>query len=220
MKELDDQTPVASIKTLMETIKAPLSADGVVSGLDRMITNNDRLEEPFNMTPELLSVMMLCKMPSDMRDFRNNILEKMTDETVITPHALLDRVKQHLSLVGFDDLSVSELQHSAFSTFQNRRTCFNCNEMATHHGAACPKPKSNCDYCGEAAGHMTKFCFVPNDRPLPYSWDKERKDAMMKKRAEFKARAASGHAANACFACEQDEMDLPNFWEMLEKEMK
>eukprot|EP00966_Prymnesium_polylepis_P301552 6967329-Prymnesium_polylepis.1 len=43
--------------------------------------------------------------------------------------------------------------------------CYNCDTQA-HVLFDCPKPKVLCEECGEK-GHLTKHCYVRNDKLLP-----------------------------------------------------
>ena len=54
---------------------------------------------------------------------------------------------------------------------------------------------------------MTKFCWVPNDKPLPQHWSDERKEQMERKRKDYKIKKTDEKAA-ALFADKDKEPSL------------
>ena len=62
--------------------------------------------------------------------------------------------------------------------------CINCNSFM-HFRKNCDKPKSNCDYCGSGAGHMTEYCFVTTTGELPNYLNADRKAEIEVLREEY-----------------------------------
>ena len=211
IKELDNKTPVSSVKSVIDLLKTTTFDGDIVSGIDGIISTNDRLDEPFQFSDAITSILILVHLPQQLSTLRNLIINEMSDDSVPPPRAILSRVKQELSLQGLDS-SNYETGNMNFATFQrNSRKCFNCEAVGAHATWACPMPRVNCTECGIGAGHLSKYCFVKNNSPLPSSWSDERKNAMKQKRAEYAARSpVTANTANLCV--EVDEMDTAEFW--------
>ena len=116
-------------------------------------------------------------------------------------------------------LVLGSKEKASFATFNNqyRSSCVNCDKEG-HKLHECPLAKSDCEYCGKGANHMTKFCFVPNDKPLPFNMGQDKKDNLTKLRAEYQAKKFKKTcAANVCMSAEDDMLAHvdDDFWDSL-----
>eukprot|EP00966_Prymnesium_polylepis_P041123 954234-Prymnesium_polylepis.1 len=78
----------------------------------------------------------------------------------------------------------------AFPTVGNpgvRLFCYNCNTIG-HAMSTCSQAKHKCEECG-VKGHLAKWCFVRNDKPLPSHMTAETVKSITAKRAAFKLRS-------------------------------
>jgi hypothetical protein len=99
--------------------------------------------------------------------------------------------------------------------------CLNCDK-AGHIAADCSKVMNDCEHCGTKAGHLSKFCLVPNDKPLPEKMGKEKRERIEKLRIEYKARkdASTGKAGLLCAQTDDDGIAGidEDFWASLQRQ--
>ena len=92
--------------------------------------------------------------------------------------------------------------HSAFSGVAVQpgrgRFCYNCDTIG-HSLSECAVPKVTCDECGDR-GHMTKHCYVRNDKPLPAGMDAAKKQRITDKRVAYKTTKAACLTTAECVA--------------------
>ena len=217
IKDLDDNAPVTSIKAVVDIIKAATFGGDIVSGIDHIISTNARLQEPFQFNNAITSILILVKLPNDLARLRDSLIGEINEDNIPSPRTILERVKQELSLRGLGERDSEH--HISMATFQRnhaRLKCINCDATGAHQTWACPKPKADCSECGPGAGHLSKFCFVKNDNPLPAGWSEARKADMQKQRSAYIARTvATGNVANFCVEADE-EMDTEAFWKAIQ----
>ena len=78
--------------------------------------------------------------------------------------------------------------------------CFNCDSYG-HTVRSFPTPKVTCGECGDK-GHLTKHCWIRNDKPLPFYFDDAKKRLFEEKRVAYKATTAAAMtiSGNECCA--------------------
>jgi len=161
-----------------------------IQGVKKMIGLNHQMSEKFS--DKLLATLIISKLPDKCDTMRQILVER---ETVPTCNEIVQKLVQNAILASSVEVPSHRVSLTAIAPHQ---VCFNCDSKGKHFTRDCDKPAADCEHCGAGVSHMTKFCFVPNDKPLPPSWKPERKAAMEEKRKAFKEKkagaASSSHA--------------------------
>ena len=85
IKELDNKTPVSSVKSVIDLLKTTTFDGDIVSGIDGIISTNDRLDEPFQFSDAITSILILVHLPQQLSTLRNLIIHEMSDDSVPPP---------------------------------------------------------------------------------------------------------------------------------------
>ena len=181
-----------ALNGMMSILNGVLGHDTVVADITGLITRNANAAR-LRIPDELLCALVLMKLPSDFNNVRDNVI---FDDQLPSLAELLGKVQ---AAVNFKPALLAGAGQMAFAgvgtqSGTQRLFCFNCDTVG-HVLATCGQPKHKCDECG-AKGHMAKYCFVRNDKPLPSNMSRETKTTIEAKRVAYKARMAA--TAMAC----------------------
>jgi hypothetical protein len=194
-KEMAGQTVAKDLIGIAAIVNMQLHTN-TVEQVKKMLAENRQLQHQF--PPQLIVSLILSKLPERFATIRDIIVER---DVLPDGNTLIHKLNQHDSIAY-------EQPHSA-TTFITGKPfhCHNCDKVDAHPPKKCDQPQVGCDHCGAQAWHMTKFCWVPNDKPLPQYWNDERKEQMEKKRKDYKIKKAEEKAA-ALYADKDKEFSL------------
>jgi hypothetical protein len=185
------QTMAKDVSMIFNIVNQELKGD-CVADVKRMISSNQQMSEKFS--DKLLATLIISKLPSHCNTMRDILIER---ETVPTCSAIVQKLEQRAILHPSTDDPLIDTTTNKFAFMISPHTvCYNCNSKGKHFTRDCDQPPAGCDYCGDKAYHKTEHCLVPNDKPLPSSWKPERKEAMEKKRKEYKEMKATTSSVN------------------------
>jgi hypothetical protein len=220
LKFLDDKydpaSTATSLKTLLNIMKAPLG-DNISIGISAAVVSNANLPTGLQFPDKLLCALLLLKLPTQFNHLKSIIVER--DEL---PTVAQLKIKVTSSVELFENSLGDRLgseEKASFLTANNytrKSSCVNCDKDG-HKNFECTLPKASCTYCGVEAGHMSKHCFVPNDRPYPFNMSQEKKDKFTKLRAEYQAKHQKTSAAAVCMRADDDMLANvdDDFWDSL-----
>jgi hypothetical protein len=77
--------------------------------------------------------------------------------------------------------------------------CFNCDTRG-HTIRSCTQPKVDCGDCGDK-GHLSKHCWIRNDKPFPFHFDDAKRRRIEEKRIAYKATTAAAMTISADECC-------------------
>jgi hypothetical protein len=211
----DPASTATSLATLLNLMKAPLG-DDISIGISAAVVSNSNLPTGLQFSDKLLCALLLLKLPTQFNHLKSIIVERDELPTVAELKLkVTSSINMFESSFG-ESFSNEKASFAAFNDSKYRSSCVNCDKDG-HKLYECPLTKSDCTHCGEGAGHMTKFCFVPNDKPLPLKMSQEKKDKFTKLRGEYQAKQFK-KAANVCMPADDDDLLKhvdQNFWDSL-----
>jgi hypothetical protein len=193
--ELAGQTIAKDLTGIASIVNTSLQTN-TVEQVKLMLATNRQLQHQF--PSQLMVSLILSKLPEKFATIRDIIVER---EVLPDGQTLIHKLHQHDSI----NVDTSE-RVSAFMAGKPFH-CHNCDKVDAHPPGKCNRPQVGCDHCGAQAWHMTKFCWVPNDKPLPQHWNNERKEQMERKRKDYKIKKTDEKAA-ALFADKDKEPSL------------
>jgi hypothetical protein len=212
----DPASTATSLKTLLNIMKAPLG-DDIPSGISAAVVSNASLPTGLQFPDKLLCALMLIKLPTQFNNLKSIIVERDELPTVAQLKLkVTSSVEMFESNFGEGLGSHEKASFAAINT-EYKGFCVNCDKEG-HKLHMCSLPKSSCTYCGDEANHMTKHCFVPNDKPYPFHMHQAKKDNYTKLRAEYKAKLSEKtKAANVCVSADDDMLAHidDDFWDSL-----
>jgi hypothetical protein len=182
-KEFAEQTIAKDLTGIASIINTSLQQN-TVEQVKQMLADNRMLQQQF--PSQLMVSLILSKLPAEFATIRDIIVERDELPDCAT---LLNKLVQHQSL------SLNQPRSRIAFLTGKPFHCHNCDKTDAHPPQQCNKPQAGCDYCGAQAWHMTKFCWVPNDKPLPHFWSDARKEQIEKKRKEYKEKQADKKAS-------------------------
>ena len=209
MHDIDPNTSVSNITTLIDVISTPLATDDIIKSINDKVKKNKNLKGEFHLNDVILTTLLLIQLPANYNTLRDIIVEK---DNLPSIKDFVTKIKNTKSMAAANNPSGEE--HAVFFTARknvNNMMCFNCDKKG-HVNAMCREVKSDCDVCGLTAGHLTKFCLVKSDKPIPATLPDSIKEKIAADRKIYKEK----NTALMLYGEEPPE----DFWSMLEKIQK
>ena len=135
-------------------------------------------------TDEQLTALILLKLPPKYSTIKTMILQS---DTLPTVSELMHKLQAETDFEPDGD------RPAVFSAIGGQGFCFNCDKTG-HTGRMCPEPRATCGECGDK-GHLTKHCWIRNDKPLPAYFTDEKRKLFTDRRVTYKATTAAAMAA-------------------------
>jgi hypothetical protein len=175
-KEFCGSTVATSVINVFKIVTMGMA--NPVNNLTEMISVNRQLSTPF--PDELLVALAVAQLPDEFATLADIYTER---DQLPSSEDFLEALKRRALTSG----GASKTGKMSMLT-QAKLFCWNCDKQVNHLNKKCDQPPAGCDICGPKAWHMSKHCWVKNDKPLPQYWDEEKKKNTLQKRAEYKAK--------------------------------
>ena len=167
----------AAVNNLGAVVRETVIGPDQIAGL---VARNKRFAR-LQLSEDAMVALILLKLPEKYATIKTMIIQ--TDK-LPTAKVLINMLQTE------SDFSGGNNAPAAFSGIGVRpKFCYNCDTQG-HINAECTIPKALCGDCGDK-GHMTKHCWVRNDKPLPAWMTAEKKSSMMAKRVAYQAGKSS-----------------------------
>ena len=168
----------AAVNNLGAVVRETVIGPDQIAGL---VARNKRFAR-LQLSEDAMVALILLKLPDKYATIKTMIIQ--TDK-LPTAKVLISMLQTESDFSGGDNAP------AAFTGIGNVRTkfCYNCDAVG-HINAECTIPKALCGDCGDK-GHMSKHCWVRNDKPLPAWMTGEKKSSMLAKRAAYQANKSS-----------------------------
>jgi hypothetical protein len=176
-------TVATDLIALTKIIQSSISAADPINEARAIISLNNTLSSKHKLSDSLLAAFLVCKLPDFATPLRSIFIER---DTLPNTNELIDKLEQQHEFRTATAPSDEMGKISMFTKSKYQGLCFNCDAKDEHATHDCPKPPAGCEHCGNTAKHLSRYCFVPNDRPLPRKWSQERKAEMEAKRKAYK----------------------------------
>jgi hypothetical protein len=204
----------SSVTSLMNIFSTQtITSDDDIQKLISINANQPTHPQNLQLDDTILAVLILLKL--DQTAFQTLRDSIVISDSVPTVEVLRKRVKD---INTFSVCGMSQPHAGGNGAFagvprtgvSRQHPCANCGVVGKHRSYECDQPKADCDLCGIGVGHLSQYCFIKTDGPLPPKWTDEQKKAMMEKRATYKA--TKGQGANAAVG---DSDDDEAFWAII-----
>jgi len=183
LNDIDPKSTVSAISTLMDILTTPLDGD-IIESINKKISANNSLPKDLKLKDAILTVLIMVKLPTEYSTHKSVLVEK---DALPTCKELVMSVTKSNQLAKVSGTPMIEHASFAFVRNQGSKVCYNCDDNSGNHfHNTCTKPKSDCDVCGKATGHMNKHCLTQNDRPIPDSIAVSTRNKILLNRQAFK----------------------------------
>jgi hypothetical protein len=173
--ELAGGSVARDLATLTGIISAKIGADVVsdVRDIQRLVA-----QLSITLPDEFIAAIVLIKLPVNFAHTRDTAIEA---DTLPSVESVIAKLQQRVAFLQAEPPATALVMQGNPSM---RYVCPNCN--GAHRGRDCRAPKSDCDWCGKKAGHLTEHCFITNDKALPSMFSPEHKTAIEAQRVKYK----------------------------------
>jgi hypothetical protein len=184
-QKLAGNTVANDLIALTKIMQSSIGADDPVAEARAIVALNNSISSTHKLSDNLLAAFIVCKLPAFASSLRSIFIER---DALPSTVEVIDKLEQQHEFRMATTPSTEFDKLSFFTKGKYQGLCFNCDAKDEHATHDCPKPPAGCEYCGDTAKHLSRYCFVPNDRPLPRKWSQDRKAEMEARRKEFKAK--------------------------------
>jgi hypothetical protein len=176
-------TVATDLVALTKIIQSSIGAADPINEARAIVSLNNTISSTHRLSDNLLAAFIVCKLPDFALSLRSIFIER---DALPSTNDLIDKLEQQHEFRTATTPSDEVVNISMFTKSKYQGLCFNCDAKDEHATHDCPKPPAGCEHCGDTAKHLARYCFVPNDRPLPRKWSQERKAEMEARRKAYK----------------------------------